>query len=217
MDIIGQYIPQFGSYDVPSIVRCQRPISALSRWAPGGRFHSGSQLTLQLKQPIATRRDMEDIGRPWMDVKLYETHWNYHFQGSKTTRYPLTLYILTPRYILEWLWMASDASQEVDGPPPRTLVKDLDFKLQAGERWAILGPNGSGKSTIARTLLERWEPWQKIIGGYCTFGVCWGKLLEHVRSSTSTEEKAHGASTAYVSFDLQRQVLQAGIHKNQGE
>eukprot|EP00435_Cladocopium_sp_Y103_P020124 s3567_g4.t3 len=85
--------------------RCQRPISALSmRWAPGGRFHSGSQLTLQLKQPI-----------------------------------------------------------EVDGPPPRTLVKDLDFKLQAGERWAILGPNGSGKSTIARTLLERWEPcWQKI-------------------------------------------------------
>ena len=61
--------------------------------------------------------------------------------------------------------MASDAAQEVDGPPPRTLVKDLDFKLQAGERWAILGPNGSGKSTIARTLVERWEPWQNISVG----------------------------------------------------
>lgn len=48
-------------------------------------------------------------------------------------------------------------AQEVDGPPVRTLVRDLDFQLRAGERWAILGPNGSGKSTIARTLLDRWE------------------------------------------------------------
>ena len=54
----------------------------------------------------------------------------------------------------------------------------------------------------------------------CAEGNFWigdiGACSEHVRS-TSTEEKAHGASTAYVSFDLQRHVLQAGIHKNPGE
>lgn len=61
-------------------------------------------------------------------------------------------------------------AQEVDGPPVRTLVRDLDFQLRAGERWAILGPNGSGKSTIARTLLDRWEPWLRSLDPWETLG-----------------------------------------------
>jgi iron complex transport system ATP-binding protein len=34
----------------------------------------------------------------------------------------------------------------------RTLVRDLDLDLDAGQTWAILGPNGSGKTTLLHTL-----------------------------------------------------------------
>lgn len=34
----------------------------------------------------------------------------------------------------------------------RILFRDLDFQLQAGERWALLGGNGAGKTTLLHTL-----------------------------------------------------------------
>jgi iron complex transport system ATP-binding protein len=38
---------------------------------------------------------------------------------------------------------------QVDG---RTLVRDLDWAVQAGECWSIIGRNGAGKSTLLRTI-----------------------------------------------------------------
>lgn len=35
---------------------------------------------------------------------------------------------------------------------PRTLVRDLDLEVQAGERWAVVGPNGAGKTTLLHVL-----------------------------------------------------------------
>ncbi len=35
----------------------------------------------------------------------------------------------------------------------RTLVRDLDFRLCAGEVWCMLGPNGVGKSTFLHTAV----------------------------------------------------------------
>ncbi len=34
----------------------------------------------------------------------------------------------------------------------RCLVRDLDFRMDAGECWAVLGPNGSGKTTLLKAL-----------------------------------------------------------------
>ena len=35
----------------------------------------------------------------------------------------------------------------------RTLVRDLSFRLAAGEMWCLLGPNGVGKSTLLHTAV----------------------------------------------------------------
>lgn len=40
----------------------------------------------------------------------------------------------------------------------RTLVRDLDFRLCAGEVWCMLGPNGVGKSTFLHTAVGLRDP-----------------------------------------------------------
>ncbi|HSR34015.1 MAG TPA: ABC-F family ATP-binding cassette domain-containing protein [Anaerolineae bacterium] len=40
----------------------------------------------------------------------------------------------------------------------RTLFRDVNLTLRAGERIALVGPNGSGKTTLARLILAELEP-----------------------------------------------------------
>ena len=40
----------------------------------------------------------------------------------------------------------------------RTLFKNLDFKLEGGERIGVVGKNGMGKSTLLKTILGQLEP-----------------------------------------------------------
>jgi iron complex transport system ATP-binding protein len=50
---------------------------------------------------------------------------------------------------------AQDLSLSVNG---RTLVRELNFCLSAGEVWCLLGPNGAGKSTFLHTAVGLREP-----------------------------------------------------------
>ncbi|WP_434777293.1 ABC-F family ATPase [Neisseria sp. Ec49-e6-T10] len=40
----------------------------------------------------------------------------------------------------------------------KTLFKDIDFIMEAGERLAIIGPNGAGKSTLLKLLAGAFDP-----------------------------------------------------------
>jgi len=50
---------------------------------------------------------------------------------------------------------AQDLLLRVDG---RTLVRGMNFRLNAGEVWCLLGPNGAGKSTFLHTAVGLREP-----------------------------------------------------------
>ncbi len=51
----------------------------------------------------------------------------------------------------------------------RTILKDLDWEIKNGEKWALFGPNGAGKSTLLSLvyadicLIEREVP-EKVFG-----------------------------------------------------
>jgi ATP-binding cassette, subfamily F, member 3 len=44
------------------------------------------------------------------------------------------------------------------GQPPATILHDVRFRLEAGERIGLLGPNGAGKSTLVKTLVGELAP-----------------------------------------------------------
>jgi len=49
-------------------------------------------------------------------------------------------------------------SYENEDGTEKVLFKDLDLKIERGERWGIIGPNGAGKSTLIRILLSEQPP-----------------------------------------------------------
>jgi ABC-type Mn2+/Zn2+ transport system ATPase subunit len=61
------------------------------------------------------------------------------------------------------------------GPPA---VTDVSFRLEAGERLALLGPNGGGKTTILRALLGELRP----LAGTLRVGASCGSVPQTERS-----------------------------------
>lgn len=44
------------------------------------------------------------------------------------------------------------------GYPDKTMVKDISFQVNKGDRVAVIGPNGIGKSTLLKTIMNQLQP-----------------------------------------------------------
>ena len=53
------------------------------------------------------------------------------------------------------------------GYPNKTMVKDISFQINKGDRVAVIGPNGIGKSTLLKTIMKQLTP----KGGSIKYGV----------------------------------------------
>ena len=83
------------------------------------------------------------------------------------------------------------------------LLKDVDLRIDRGERVVILGPNGSGKSSLVRTMVADLRPDTSVDGAYVrimgeehyslfdvrkAFGLVSGELQNEIRRSMTAED-----------------------------
>ena len=59
----------------------------------------------------------------------------------------------------------------------RVLLEDASFRIQAGEKVALVGPNGAGKTTLLKTIAKEMPP----AGGTINLPETWGWLRQEVK------------------------------------
>ena len=81
---------------------------------------------------------------------------------------------------------AVDAGYRIEGDPDKTIVRDVTFTLQSGERFGLLGINGAGKSTLIKTIAGELAP----LAGTATFnkGLVIGYFAQHQVEMLRTDE-----------------------------
>lgn len=45
-----------------------------------------------------------------------------------------------------------------------TLLDDVDWEVEEGQRWVVLGPNGAGKTTLLQAASGRMHPTRGVVG-----------------------------------------------------
>src|SRR5438477_382716 len=71
----------------------------------------------------------------------------------------------------------ADAGYKMENSPDKTVVRNINFSLQSGQRYGLLGINGAGKSTFIKTVAGELKP----LAGKATFnkGLAVGYFAQH--------------------------------------
>ncbi|TMH52265.1 MAG: ATP-binding cassette domain-containing protein [Betaproteobacteria bacterium] len=71
----------------------------------------------------------------------------------------------------------ADAGYKMENEPDKTVVRNIDFSLQSGQRYGLLGINGAGKSTLIKTIAGELKP----LAGKAIFnkGLAVGYFAQH--------------------------------------
>src|SRR6266705_1617399 len=71
----------------------------------------------------------------------------------------------------------ADAGYKMENAPDKTVVRNINFSLQGGQRYGLLGINGAGKSTLIKTIAGELKP----LAGKAIFnkGLAVGYFAQH--------------------------------------
>src|SRR5467141_4023181 len=71
----------------------------------------------------------------------------------------------------------ADAGYKMENAPDKTVVRNINFSLQSGQRYGLLGINGAGKSTLIKTIAGELKP----LAGKAIFnkGLAVGYFAQH--------------------------------------
>ena len=71
----------------------------------------------------------------------------------------------------------ADAGYKMENEPDKTVVRNINFSLQSGQRYGLLGINGAGKSTLIKTIAGELKP----LAGKAIFnkGLAVGYFAQH--------------------------------------
>lgn len=71
---------------------------------------------------------------------------------------PFRFQFAVPDRLPDSMLQLEDVQAGYAGTPPAVILRDVRFRLEAGERVGLLGPNGAGKSTLVKTLVGELPP-----------------------------------------------------------
>ncbi len=123
----------------------QKQIASLERFIE--RFRYKSTKAKQVQSRIKMLEKFEQVDLPEYSEKI---HFRFP-EVQQSGAVPIELYKIGKRY------------------ENNQVLKDIDFKIERGEKIAFLGPNGAGKTTLAKIIAGKTEPTEgEVILGYNT-------------------------------------------------
>lgn len=127
---------------------CAGATLVVNREASGGTIIASAVMSGRLLQPF---EHLIDGWRQWVDAfAALERTRDLLFRGHATrSRTPVAVGRAT---------LVADRVTYVPNPGEPPLVRNVSFRVEAGELLGIVGPSGAGKSSLARLVVGLWAP-----------------------------------------------------------
>src|SRR4029078_9342064 len=101
-------------------------------------------------------RSSAPAGCPW-PTRVSSTAKGARTQGVRASRQPKPIGSRPMSDVLEFAGVSGVRGQA-------TLLDDVSWEVEEGQRWVILGPNGAGKTTLLQLAAARMHPTRGVAG-----------------------------------------------------
>ncbi len=157
---------------------CAGAALVLSQEATGGTIIAAAMISGRLLQPF---EHLIDGWRQWVEARAAMGRLRALLSGGATARSRAPVSV-------ERATLVADRLSFVPPGGDAPLLRNVSFRLEAGELLGVVGPSGAGKSTLARLVVGLWSP---TAGGVFLDG----------QSTFAHERGSFGAAVGYLPQD----------------